>query len=98
MVLELWKKSDRYEGLYGWKKFLEKLRRLKSHTKAWEIKKKEALRSELAGITVKVIKIHEEMLMSPPDHAVFNTLDRLEKRKLEILKIEEVMWKLKNKT
>ena len=98
MVMDFWRKNDSYDGLFGLKNLSEKIRRLKSHTKVWEINKKEALRLDLANITVKVTKIHEEMLMRPPDHAVFNTLDRIEKRKLEILKIEEVAWKLKSTT
>lgn len=79
-----------------WRRLSRKLCNLKFHTKQWECKKKEELRVELKAISRRVAHLYEEMKDSPPLQKTYGLLEVLVKRKMEILKIKEVAWKLKS--
>lgn len=53
--------------------------------------------SELRDIDSKIAQIYMGMMIAPPDSLSYGTLEKLEPCKLEILKIQETIWKLKSR-
>ena len=96
LVTDFWRRDGVDEGLRGWEKLTDKLRRLKVMVKQWEYRKKLALKKEYRVIEDNISKIYKEMLQVPPNSEVYSILEKLEARNFEILKIQETSWKLKS--
>lgn len=76
-------------------KFLEKMQKVKKMTKQWEIQKKEGLRSELKAINGKLLCLYGCFGCKIPDKETYKQIEFLQNKKLDLLRIEELTWKLK---
>ena len=55
------------------------------------------MHTEMRIIYGRVEQLYEDMKYSPSDLQNYDLMEVLEKRKMEILKIQEVTWKLKSR-
>ena len=97
MIKDLWNEDIGALELSVWDIFHTKMQRIKGETKTWEISKKKVLRAELMAISHKINDIYTRMVSKTPNEDTFILLNELGDRKMEILHIDEITWKLKSR-
>lgn len=93
----IWRADCDFPTSRVWDFFQHRLQKIKAMSKTWERKKKMKLRAEYLDIQVQMEMIIDSFLTTYPNEHTLHNLKSLGTRKREIMRIEEITWRLKSK-